>query len=266
MRRNTVFWGSILVLIGVLLLLDNVLAVDVGDLIWPLVLIALGLWILWGVIAGPGSIEAEETTIPLEGAGQARVRIHHGAGRLRVDASAGSGELATGTFGGGLDYRVSREGDGLDVLMRMPHRAFPSFGVPWMWGPRHTLDWSFGLNGRIPLSLNFEIGANDARLDLTDLRVTDLRLQSGASSTDLKLPANAGHTRASIKTGAASVTVHVPSGVAARIRASGGLASIQVDRNRFPKTGGVYQSPDYDTAPNNVDIDIDVGVGSVSVR
>ncbi len=265
MRRSTVFWGSILILIGVLLLLDNVLAIDVGDLIWPLVLIALGLWILWGVLAGRGSIEAEEATIPLEGAGQARVRIHHGAGRLRLDSSAGPGELATGTFGGGLDYRVSREGDTLDVLMRMP-RSFPPFAVPWMWGPGRTLDWSFGLNSQIPLSLDFEIGANDARLDLTGLRVTDLRLQSGASSTDLKLPANAGHTQAVIKTGAASVTVHVPSGVAARIRTSGGLASIQVDRDRFPKTGGVYQSPDYDTATNKVDIDIDVGVGSVSIR
>jgi len=60
--------------------------------------------------------------------------------------------------------------------------------------------------------------------------------------------------------------MRVPSGVAARIRASGGLAEIHVDRGRFPRAGGVYQSADYDTAPNRVDIDVEAGVGSVNIR
>jgi hypothetical protein len=62
------------------------------------------------------------------------------------------------------------------------------------------------------------------------------------------------------------VVVRVPSGVAARIRASGGLADIRVDRDRFPRAGGVYQSADYDTAANKVDIDVEAGVGSVNIR
>lgn len=268
MRRSALFWGGILILVGILLLLDNlgVLAVDVWSLVWPLCLIAFGLWVLWGVLFGRPSAETEEVTIPLEGAGQARVRIHHGAGRLRVDGSAGPGELVTGTFGGGLDYRVTRDGEALDVRMRMPPHGFPFFVMPWSWGPGGALDWSAGLSGEIPLELVLETGASDTRLDLTDLHVIDLRLQTGASATDVTLPANAGHTRVKIEAGAASVIVRVPSGVAARIRAGGGLASVNVDQDRFPREGGVYRSPDYDTALNRVDLDIETGVGLIAVR
>lgn len=268
MGRSTLFWGVILILIGALLLLNNlgVLDVNIWSLIWPVFLIALGLWILWRIVAGPRPVEAEEVVIPLEGAAQARVHIRHGAGRLHVDAGAGPGELVAGTFGGGLDHRVRRDGDMLDVEMRVPSDAFPAFALPWMWGQGGALDWSFSLNGEIPLSLDLETGASDMRLDLTDLRVTDLRLQTGASATDLTLPANAGHTRAEIRSGAASVNIRVPSGVAARIRIKGGLAGITVDQNRFPRMGDTYQSADYDTALNKVDVDIETGVGSVEVR
>jgi hypothetical protein len=267
MSKSNLFWGLILVLLGTLLLLNSVgiLSVNVWSLIGPLALIAFGLWVLWGVFVGGPSAETEEATIPLEGAGRARVRIRHGAGRLHVDGSAGPGELATGTFGGGLDHRVRREGDRLDVEMRTPPHSFPFFMMPW-WGLRGGLDWSLGLNGEVPLSLDLETGASDARLDLADLRVTDLQLQTGASATRLTLPANAGHTRVEVHSGAASVSIRVPEGVAARMRIKSGLAGITVDRSRFPRTGDTYQSADYDTASNRVDLDIETGVGSVDVR
>jgi hypothetical protein len=138
--------------------------------------------------------------------------------------------------------------------------------TPWHWGRGGPLDWSFGLNGEVPLSLDLQTGASDARLDLSDLRVSDLRLQTGASATRLTLPANAGQTRAEVHSGAASVSIRVPEGVAARIRIKSGMAGIAVDRGRFPRTGDTYQSPDYETAPNRVDLYVETGVGSVDVR
>ena len=165
-----------------------------------------------------------------------------------------------------FDPGVRRDGDTLDIEMHMPSDGFPHFFMPWYWGPGGALDWSFGLNSEIPLSLDLETGASDTRLDLTDLRVTDLRLKTGASATHLTLPANAGHTRVDIGAGAASVNIRVPSAVAARIRVKGGLAGINVDTSRFPRMGDTYQSMGYDTAPNKVDIDIETGVGSVDVR
>jgi hypothetical protein len=265
MRKGTIFWGAIIILLGVFLLVNNFVEIDIGRFFWPLFLILLGLWVLWGVLSGPRSFETEEATIPLEGAGEARVHIGHGAGRLRVSGGAGPGELLSGTFGGGLEQKVKREGNVLDVKLSV-RVSGAHFAFPWMWGPGRTLDWEVSLNEDIPLSLNLETGASDTRVDLTDLRVTDLRLQTGASSSEITLPASAGHTKAVIRSGAASVKVRVPDGVAAHIKAGGGIADIQVKKSRFPRVGGVYQSEDYATAENKVDIDIETGVGSISVR
>jgi len=256
------FWGFILVIIGLALLLDNLGLlgnIDIWNLLWPLFLIALGAWVLLGTIFRRAP-QTEHASIPLEGAQSARVRVQHGAGRLEVSAGSGMGVLAEGDFAGGLDFRSRREGNGLDVKMRPPEQLFP-----FTWSTGSTLDWSFGLTREIPLSLEFETGANESRLNLRDLRVTELRLKTGASSTTIDLPANAGLTRTFIESGAASVNVSVPEGVAARIRAQGGLSSIQVDTNRFPQMGNIYQSPDYDAAANKIEMEIQMGVGSVKV-
>ncbi|MBN1811695.1 MAG: hypothetical protein JXA14_07660 [Anaerolineae bacterium] len=265
MRRGTIFWGAIIILLGILLLINSFIEIDIGKFFWPSLLIALGLWVLWGVFTAPRTFETEEATIPLEGATQARIRMRHGAGRLRVGGGAGPDELLSGSFGGGLEQQAKLAGDTLDVEMKVRVSA-AHFAFPWMWGPRSTLDWTVSLNEEIPLSLDLETGASDTRLDLSDLRVTDLRVQTGASSSEITLPASAGHTKATISSGAASVRVRVPEGVAARVKVSGGMADIRVDKSRFPRAGDVYQSEDYDAAENKVDIAIDTGVGSVSVR
>jgi hypothetical protein len=263
MRPGTLFWGSILILIGGFLLLSNlgVLRIDFWQIFWPSLLILLGIWFLLGAFSRR-SIQMEHDSIPLEGASRARLHLKHGAGRLNLFAGAGEGKLLEGDFGGGIEAVTRRDGDTLHVTLK----PRPQFWSPFSWGPGSTLDWSFGIIRDLPLELVLDTGASDSRIDLTELRVMDLRLSSGASSTELSMPTNAGNTRARISTGAASLRVRIPSGVAASIRASGGLASITVDKARFPKQGSVYQSPDYDTASNRADLDIETGVGSVDIH
>jgi hypothetical protein len=43
------------------------------------------------------------------------------------------------------------------------------------------------------------------------------------------------------------------------------LGSTQIDEARFPRIGDIYQSLDYATAENRVDMDIQAGVGSLRV-
>ena len=264
MRRGSTFWGVIFILAGIIFLLNSLgfLAINVWNVIWPLFLVVLGLWVLLGAFLPRRASAGEKASIPLEGATRARIRVSHGAGRLSVKSGAGGDRLADGTFGGGLDYRAKRDGDALDVRMRVPSDTFPG---PWMWGTG-KLDWDFALNDQIPLSLEFETGASDNYLDLTNLRVESLRVKTGASSTQVLLPANAGQTRADFEAGAASVVFRVPSGVAARVRVRGGLSGTRVDTNRFPRSGDGYQSADYETATNKVDISAEIGVGSIEVR
>jgi hypothetical protein len=128
------------------------------------------------------------------------------------------------------------------------------------------LEWDISLTDEIPLELKLNTGASDTRLNLTDLQVTNLWVETGASATEIHMPDSVAHTKAVIKAGAASVKVHIPEGVAARIRITGGLMGASVDTHRFPKSGGYYQSPDYETASFKAELRVETGVGSVTVK
>jgi len=265
MRSSSAFWGVVLLLLGGLFLLGNlgILAIDIWKVIGPLFLILLGAWFLIGATIGRRALPTQQASIPLEGAAHADVHVQHGAGRLEIRAGAESGSLASGSFSGGLRFETRREGDRLVARMRVGEQGV--WGFPWTWAPR-GLEWSFGLNQEIPIALRLETGASESQLDLRDLRLSEFSLKTGASSTVLTLPAAAGMTKASIQGGAASVSIRIPEGVAASILARGGLAGISVDTQRFPRAGDRYQSPDYESAANRVDLHVEIGAGAVDVR
>lgn len=264
MRRSNLWWGIILVCAGALLLLDNLgllasLHIKAGPLIFSLALIGLGIWTLWAS-QHRGNFTTEELSIPLEGE-EAQINLDFGAGELRVHGAALGGTLLSGTFES-VEHDVVHEGGRQRVRLSSP----PFMGPQWVIGPGQHRRWTMALNNAVPLAITVKTGASDARLDLTDVRVTRLKLESGANSTHVIAPAHAGHTEIRGSSGAASLSVEIPAGVAARIRTSGALASVSVDRERFPNVEGEYRSPDYETAANKVDIKLEMGVGSISVR
>lgn len=266
MRRENIFWGLGLVLLGGLLLLDNMgllpRNINVWALFWPLVLIGLGVAGILRAISPRASVKEEALRLPVDGARGANIRFRYGAGELRLDDRAGPGELINGSFGGGVIHTVNRSGDQVDVDLRLPTDNW-TMNIPF---DSDKLRWTVGMNPEVPLYLDLEVGASRNFLDLRNLQVKDLRLQTGASATDIDLPVRAGQTRASIKSGAASVEIRVPPGVSAEIHTTGGLSSFDVDTARFPGGGNLYRSPDYDAAANRVELHLEMGVGSIKVR
>lgn len=267
MRRGSLIWGLIIIVAGILLLLDNMglLPVNAWTVIWPLALILLGLWFLLGPRLWRGKIETRQLSIPLENARRAEVQINHGAGKLDFNALNMPGQLLSGTFGGGVEETVNRSGDNATVRLSAPSDAWMG---PDMWaGNNQGFSWQVGFSPDVEMRMVLKTGASESRLDLSALRVTDFRLETGASSTYITLPQNAGATRAEIHAGAASVNILVPMGVAARIRTQTGLSSAKVDTMRFPVIeNNIYQSPDYSTASNRVEIYVEAGVGSIDIR
>ena len=273
MRRWSFVIGAILIVIGVLAILQVGLTAlgitfRIGWVFWPLVLIGVGAWMVVGVSRRSGRWDAprEQASIPLEGARDAAVTIRHGAGRMTVGAGAGGDLLLSGSFGGGLEASRRTENGRLLVDMRVRDRDVSRyFFGPWRHGWAGTLNWDFALNPAIPLSLRLETGASEARLSLGDLQVRELLLKTGASSTTIDLPLRAGHTRVTIESGAAAVKIRVPQGVGAFIVVRSTLAGVRVDRTRFPESAAGYRSPDFDSAPNKVEIFVETGVSSVEV-
>jgi len=265
MRRDYIFWGAVLILLGGLMFLNNADirlpgGISPMQLFWPSVLILLGGWIMFGYLVR-GNVEAEDVSIDLQEASQASLKLSHGAGRIIVGAGAAPGQLLNGSFAGGIKHSARLSGDRLDVHFEAHPFAFPPFLGGWQ-----GLEWNFNLNREIPLTLRLETGASRSELDLRELKVTDLKVSTGASKTDITLPANAGMTTVKVELGAASLDLVVPQGVAARIRAEQGVSAIEIDTARFSYSNGIYESPDYSSAPNKADIRIEAGAGRVAVH
>jgi len=258
-RRNSLFWGGVLILLAFLLLLKQLQLInDVLGFFWPLLVIGLGAWMVVSYFSRRQPSAGEQISIPLEGASMASIKLDHGAGRLTLRSGAEANEILNGRFGGGLQYKTQINGNQMEVKLRMPSQA-------WSWWTGESLDWEVYLNNSIPLNLKFDSGASSSTIDLSDLKVTDLDIDTGASKTELTLPRNAGNTHVDIDTGASSLKVIIPPQVAARISVKTGIASVNIN-SRFPQLGGgLYQSPDYATTSNRVDMTIDSGVGSIEV-
>jgi len=267
-KSSNLFWGGVLIVLGGLFLVDSlgIISINLWSVIWPLMLILFGVWVLMGYFMRGKPLESEVVKIPLDNTRSAKVRLYHGAGRLTIGPGAGPMDLLSGTFGGGLNLSSSQDEDELNVSLRVREGGFPVVFFPWLFGPKNFLDWRLQLTDEIPIELRLNTGASDTRLDLTDLQITNLRVDTGASASEILLPDNVAFTKVVIKGGAASMKVTIPEEVAAKVRVSGGLMGAKVDRDRFPKSGRYYQSPGYETASHKAEIRIDVGAGSVMVR
>jgi hypothetical protein len=251
-------WPVAWTVVGVLLLASTTGALALGpaELIgqyWPWALIVLGIWFLVGALV-PGGSATESLAIPLAGAPSAAVRIQFGAGELMTHPAA-AGMLVDGTFRGGVKERLVGPGE-VELSQDL------DTGVPWI---DTASAWDVGLTAEVPLDLRLDTGAYRGRIDLGPLRVAHLELHTGASDTHIRLPQAAGMTTVRAESGAASLILEVPNGVAARIRSRMALGSTSIDQARFPRAGEGYESPGYATAANRVDIDVQGGVGSVKV-
>ena len=253
-------WPVVWTIVGVVLLLSTTgnLAqgpIEVLDAWWPWLAIALGVWFVVGAFVPHGHGPTETLAVPLGGATDAAIRIRYGAGDLATRPAA-TGQLVDGEFHGGVTHRLPGPG-------RVELEQDTTHGWPWL---DHRSSWTVGLTAEVPLDLRVDAGASRNVLDLRDLKLRNLDLHTGASDTRILLPRGAGATSVRVETGAASVVIEVPDGVAARIKTRVVLGSVEIDETRFPPVAGGYESRDYATAENRVDIDVRGGVGSLKVR
>lgn len=260
MKRDNLFWGGALLLLGVLFLLQaQGIISNVFTYFWPLALILVGGWMILTVYWRPARYAEETFSIPLGVAKSGRFHFSHGAGQFEISGGAPPGVALVGSSAVGMNRTSRFDGDRLEVKVD----AGPSF-VPFI-GPSQGV-WRFQLTQEIPLTLIVEAGASSLDIDLRDVLATRVELKTGASSSNMVMPAR-GASLLDVEAGAASVNIRIPEATAARIRIKEGVTAVNVDTNRFPRLdSGLYQSFNYDTAVDRAEINIESGLGSVSVK
>lgn len=264
MRRGRVFWGVILLFVGGLLLLNNLglLPVDLGQILWPSLIILVGLWILLRSRLTPSELETQQLTVPSQGAREAELELHHGAGRIVLGPGGGADQVLSGSFAGGVSERVNASADRVAVDLSVPSGAW--MGFPW--GTRSGFEWDLQLSEAINYEISVEAGAGELNLDLEHLQVNRLMLKTGASSSKVRLPAHVPQCQVKLEAGAAAVELWLPEEVGARVTADMGLAELKLDSGRFDRSGNEYRTKNYEQAAHKIEIDIDAGVSSVEIK
>ena len=259
MKRDNIFWGGALIVLGALFLLQtqNIIP-NVFPYFWPLALILFGVWIIVSVYWRSGNLE-ETFSIALDNAKAVKYKFSHGAGQIEIKGGAPVGQALLGLSAEAINTKSYSDGDKLEVRVE----AGASF-VPFI-GPSGGI-FKFQVTEDVPVNISVETGASQLDMDLTDVQASEIRLQTGASSSNLILPAH-GASHLDLEAGAASVSIRIPEGVAGRIRIKEGLTALSIDKNRFPQIDTrLYQSTDFDTAANRADLNIEAGVGSISIQ
>ena len=259
MRRDSLFWGGALIVLGVLLYLQTQGIINnVFQYFWPIAMMLVGIWLILGVYWRPAPMSGETFSIPVESAQKVNYSFSHGVGQIKISGGAPMGQALLGTAASGMNQRSHLNGDQLDVRVE----AGPSF-LPFI-GPSEGV-WRFQVVRDLPVLLSVDAGASSINIDLRDVLAKHLAVKTGASSVNVTMPAH-GACLFDLNGGATSVTILIPEATAARIRVDG-VTSMDVDTNRFPRLGqDLYQSPDFEAAGDRAEINITSGLGKVSVR
>lgn len=305
--RRGVFWPLLLIAIGLVFLLQNfgfisgVSWIAVASL-WPLLLVLIGLDIAFARRWPIPTLAAEVLVI---GAGLALVAYSpdlspgifvfadgDGPGVSDVTVPRGDATKLALTVDAGAtrSYRVS---GGATELVEA-HSASPDLRVRTSSRTSGTADVRVGQVSRggfpratsgaaievrvsndVPASLTINAGAGDFDIDLSDIRVTDARVNVGASSMRIVLPKPTGNVEIRLNGGASNIVITVPDGVEARIATTGGLLSLRSDNTRLGTGGSIggcvacgssVETSGYGAAHDRVTLTISAGVTSIVVR
>ncbi|KAA3648323.1 MAG: hypothetical protein DWQ07_04840 [Chloroflexi bacterium] len=334
---RSLFWPILLIGVGVILLLANLGIIAPVNLvallrIWPLLLIAAGAQILFGrsfpwvgtilsVLLAGGAIAVlvfapqlnlapstdlitEEFVEALDGAGEASVRLDLDYGDANVVALNDSTNLlaATLTHNGTASLSASG-GDRRTVELRLDELPGISFFNFW---EDLEVKADVGLSPNVPMDLVVDSGSGIGNFDLSELQLTDVRIDNGSGSIDVHLPSgtypisldsgsglvdvdiaqdaavdlgvDVGSGRVSIvladgvngtievDLGSGIVTLDVPDGVGVEIRGSVGSGSVSVPGGFDSVGNNRWQSDNFDEAEMQLSIQIDVGSGVLRIR
>lgn len=240
----------------------------IAALIAAAVILGLGAAVWWSDTwrSGGTAVTQEPIRQPLTTATRAEVAIAMGAGTLQLDARAPSSQLIDGTVGRRAREQVTRDfrliGETAHYTLRT--QSTDATFMPLRLRSEQEVRWELHLTPAVPMALKVDTGAGTARLDLKELRATDVEVNTGVGTTTLTLP-QAGQLQAEINGGVGTTTVLIPAGMAARIEAVAGLGSIRVEGD-YARDENVYVSPDYQTATNRVALQIRGGIGTITIR
>lgn len=296
MKTGKLFWGFFLLTLGVLLLLTkyDVLCCSFGFVwdIWPLIFVFWGALVifketfahpfisalfgiffallLFGIVEnGICSFDFSESDGVYSNfyneeydpsIKTAELEINSGAGVFIIRNS--TDKLAEGKARGNLadyDFESYRDDNHVNVQFDLHKRNFNFFRGKF----KNQLE--VALNRNPVWDIRFNIGASKSNFDLTEYKVKNVSLHTGAASGVLRLGDKYDSTNVDIEMGAASISIEIPKTTGSSIKSD--MALVSRDFPGFSKKySGYYETENFESAVKKVFINVKGGVSSIEVK
>lgn len=223
------------------------------------ILLAIILSPACNVDGGPaGPLQTDSQSVTLGEAKSVRVIVKMGAGDLKVGSGAKELLDAEFTYNTGrrprVDYNVT--GTQGQLVIEEPSGQF---------GGNRRYDWDLHLNNGVPIEMTVEQGAGNANLILGGLDLSRLAVKTGAGNTTVDLAGNWKQDFAvQIKGGVGNTTVRLPTDVGVKVRAHGGIGS--VNTGDLKKQGDYYVNDAYGKSPVTLRVEVEHGIGDINLE
>ncbi len=304
MKTSHIFWGTLFIVLGLLILVNNFTAIfmDWGTIwkLWPAAIILLGISMLIkdklgkGVVAGVAALIIavsvfatfkttshfihDDFSIVFDELddGEFEVTKYEEAfdtsitnAFLEFDAGAGSFNVKDTT---NQLIMIKTEGRKDNYKLKR-FDSDKSSKIQFSMKHRRFSIGGKNYKNRVDISLNdkplwdmeFDIGAASAKLDLTPFKINELNIDMGAAALDLRLGDLNNKTTVDIDAGASDMDLFVPEGSGCQIKTDVALSSKNF--HGFEKIkSDLYQTSNFEEAEKKIYIKIDCGVSSISVR
>ena len=292
--------GVILISVGLVFLLNNLgyVAWDVWFRIlslWPVILIAIGIELIFrktrlsflsilspllfmAAILGPTYFQSIELTGIYRSIGTYRYDEDLDASVVKVTAIV---QLRAGNLKISSEARqlvsaelefwkrkpiTSSEYSGFDSSATIEIRDKEREWKGWSWQAWGAKDWDIRLTNRIPVDLRIYAKATDAELDLSDLRVTNLNLETKAGNFDIKVGDMVDRMNGTIASDASRIHLLVPEDLGLRIENHSRLTSTSFSDLVIIKHDNIFETSNFEQASRRVTLSLEGSVTRLVVK
>ncbi|MCD6119316.1 hypothetical protein J7K50_05700 [bacterium] len=248
---------------------------------WPVLLIAWGLYVIFGDGRHNTHCYAEVNGARIDthekwtgGASEMKtyhllrelwqetesgdISIEFNAGKLRVGGT--TDQFFEGDFRTNLGAPVVEYDAGPAARMKL-YQETGSFHLK-----RHSENtWELDFTNKIPLAFKVKANAGEIDLNLSELKIPSLEFKGNAGKFDIRIGKGEPEVKVYANINAGKATVFVPSD--AGVIASGRTAIGKADFSKagLIKEGGVWITPDFDAASVKVSLEYEVNAGAIEV-
>ncbi|MAT40482.1 MAG: hypothetical protein CL946_12870 [Ectothiorhodospiraceae bacterium] len=302
MKSGRIFWGVFFLTVGVLVLLDNFVGMQIEWSflwkLWPVALILIGISTLlkdqrfkWMIT---GSVALLVGVLIFSGANSGCSRAQSFFEQdftdngtviteeftTHADSTISSAELIL--EGGAGRYRIGGKTD--DLLHATSKSSIGPYTLKQSRDNGHVtltlsiddkkFDWQGGtpknrvdvaMSKVVPWSFDISIGAAALDLNLADYMVSQLNIDAGAADIEATLGDLSDETWVSVEAGASSIDFNIPESVGCEINVDVGLTSEEF--TGFTRIDEhTYRTSNFKTAKKKIHMEFDAGISSIKVR